>query len=357
MPDYFAEEFPGGYDEVGDTLPQVAPMPPERKEWFEKRYRNAMETGGMQAMYGQLEEDYGLPRGFMAQMALVESAGLPNAQSGSFKGLFQLGPKILKQFGIDESDAFDPVKNSWGGAMYAAENFQKLPQKLGREVRPWELYMAHQMGLSGYSNLARNANAKLSDLGVIGRNALNQKVRGITGDSTAGQFLNVFRSRYTDGWGDWAYQPDGGLGFDPTMYAGSWFDPNSGTGYYDGAGNFVWEPTPLPSVGVNNFGMGPQPGLEQAVYYDQPANTQPDMTYAAAPSFVDNYAAPSPYYVAPPAPSFADPNYAVGYASYPAGGGYSPSYYPSNNSGSPGGYGGGSISVQPIYPGQPGYDY
>jgi hypothetical protein len=113
-------------------------------------------------------------------------------------------------------------------------------------------------------------------------------------------------------------------------------------------------PPPPPA---QNFGMGPQPGLEQAVYYDQPANTQYNAAYAAAPSYVDNYAAPSPYYVAPPVPSFADPTYAVGYASYPSGGGYSNPYPTSNNSGSPGGYGGGSISVAPIYPGQAGYDY
>jgi hypothetical protein len=344
MPTYLSEELPNGLDERYDTRDAEAinaPMPPERKKWLEDRYRAAWHSGGAQAMYSEIENDYGLPKGWMAQMAFIESTGNPNAVSrgnGTFKGLFQLGPQVVKDYGV--KDVFDPVENALGAAQYAAYHMKHLPGKVGREVRPFELYMAHQQGMGGYSNLARNPNAKLKDLGTAGQYALNQKVRGITPDSTAGQFTAVFDDRFKRGWGEWAYNPDENIaGFDPTMYAGSWFDPASGTGYYDGAGNFVWEPTPPtppPSLGVNNFGLGPQPGLHEAVYPGQPANTQYDATYAAAPSFVDNYAAPSPYSVAPPVPSFLSPDYNVGYSSYPGG-----AYPTSNNSGSPGGGGGG----------------
>lgn len=227
MPTYYSDE---GFPYEGSApLPETAPLPPNRREEFLASYRALFgQGGGMEPLYSQLELDMGLPRGSMAQMAKIESGGDPNSNRDNdraYKGLFQLGPAVQKMYGV--TDPYDPVQNSFAGAQYAQRHLNLLPSKLGREPEPWEIYMAHQMGLGGITKLANNRGATLSSLGEIGSNALNQNVRGITGSSAAGDFLDVFKDRYNRGWGEWAYKPEGGLGWDPNTFTGSWYDPAS----------------------------------------------------------------------------------------------------------------------------------
>ena len=227
MPTYYSEEgFPY---EGSPPLPETALLPPNRRAEMLASYQNLFnQGGGMQPLYAQLEMDMGLPRGSMAQMAKIESGGDPNSnrdKSTEYKGLFQLGNAVQKLYGV--TDPYDPVQNSYAGAQYAQRHMNAMPSKLGRAPEPWEIYMAHQMGLGGITKLANNRGATLSSLGEIGSNALNQNVRGITGSSAAGDFLDVFKDRYERGWGEWAYKPEGGLGWDRDKFSGAWYDPTS----------------------------------------------------------------------------------------------------------------------------------
>lgn len=77
----------------------------------------------------------------------IESGGDPNARTGSYTGLLQMGPDERARYGGDSLQS--------GLAMLKNGAYQ-LEQHLGRPPTPAELYFAHQQGMGGF--VAQNAN-------------------------------------------------------------------------------------------------------------------------------------------------------------------------------------------------------
>lgn len=167
----------------------------------------AADTGGMQGGmdmppqqsggldFGGLEQQYGLPAGYLANVAQIESGGNPNAQNpnSSAGGMFQFIDSTAKQYGV--ADRFDPTQAANGAARLAADNAASLRKVLGREPTAGELYLAHQQGAGGASKLLSNPDALAS--AIVGSEAV--RLNGGTDNMTAGQFANKWVSKVGGG--------------------------------------------------------------------------------------------------------------------------------------------------------------
>ena len=211
--------------------------------------------GGMQPYYSALEQQYGLERGSLGQIAQVESGGRANAQQGSYQGLFQMGPAEQRAYGI--TNPFDPWQSARGGAAYGAYNLRQLPPD---NRGGFDMYMAHQQGAGGYGQLlGYSSDTYMGDISAARqRNAASQKLKGYDANTwTVGDFLGTYNTRYNtapDGtyWPDYGYRPpymtDGGyaLGFSP-------YRDYSGGGGYGGFGMFGLQGTGTGYVDNSTF--------------------------------------------------------------------------------------------------------
>jgi hypothetical protein len=86
---------------------------------------------------------------YMPKVIQVESSGNPNAKSpsGTYTGLFQMGPTERKKYGGDSAAA--------GTAMYA-DSVKNFEQKYGRDPTPTEMYLSNQQGPGGLANHLAN---------------------------------------------------------------------------------------------------------------------------------------------------------------------------------------------------------
>jgi hypothetical protein len=152
-------------------------------------------SGGLD--FGGLEQQYGLPAGYLANVAQIESGGDPNAQNpnSSAGGMFQFIDSTAKQYGV--TDRFDPTQAANGAARLAADNAASLRKVLGREPTAGELYLAHQQGAGGASKLLSNPNALAS--AIVGSEAV--RLNGGTDNMTAGEFANKWVSKVGGGQG------------------------------------------------------------------------------------------------------------------------------------------------------------
>lgn len=169
----------------------------------------AADTGGMQGGmsmppqksggldFGSLEQQYGLPAGYLSDVAQIESGGDPNAQNpnSSAGGMFQFTDGTAKQYGV--ADRFDPSQAASGAARLAADNAASLRKVLGREPTAGELYLAHQQGAGGASKLLSNPDALAS--AIVGSEAV--RLNGGTDNMTAGEFANKWVSKVGGGQG------------------------------------------------------------------------------------------------------------------------------------------------------------
>lgn len=100
--------------------------------------------------YTQAALDAGLPQNlasYMPRYVQIESGGNPNAQTGSYSGLLQMGPDEMRRYG----------GNGLGsGAKMYADNYKWFTQKFGRDPSPTELYMVAQQGQGGIANHLAN---------------------------------------------------------------------------------------------------------------------------------------------------------------------------------------------------------
>ena len=78
--------------------------------------------------------------GYMPRYVHIESGGNPNARTGSYTGVLQMGPDEIKKYGGNDINA--------GAKMYA-DKAQWFSQKYGRDPTPTELYMVNQQGQGG----------------------------------------------------------------------------------------------------------------------------------------------------------------------------------------------------------------
>src|SRR5262245_54346073 len=87
----------------------------------------------------------GLPENiarFIPRYIQIESGGDPNAATGSYRGLLQMGP--------DEARRYGGIGLEQGVKMYA-DNYNWFKQQYGRDPTPSELYMVAQQGRGGSS--------------------------------------------------------------------------------------------------------------------------------------------------------------------------------------------------------------
>jgi hypothetical protein len=154
---------------------------------------SGMGPGGID--FGAYEQKYGLPGGYLQRTGEIESNLNPNAKNpnSSASGLFQFIRSTAKQYGL--TNPFDPVASTDAASRLARDNAAYLRARLGREPTGAELYLAHQQGAGGAWRLLRDKNARAAD--VVGSSAV--RLNGGNSDMTAGEFANLWLSKYQGG--------------------------------------------------------------------------------------------------------------------------------------------------------------
>ena len=142
--------------------------------------------------FAAYERRYGLPQGYLARTAQIESSGDPRAQNpnSSAGGLFQFIDDTARAYGL--TDRFDPEQATDAAARLARDNANILRRSLGRDPTAAELYLAHQQGGGGASRLLSNANAPASSIVGDAAVRLNAGDRNMTGRQFADLWLNKF---------------------------------------------------------------------------------------------------------------------------------------------------------------------
>jgi hypothetical protein len=142
-------------------------------------------------LFAEKEAKYGLPQGYLARTAQIESNFNPNAKNpnSSATGLFQFINSTARQYGLDNPR--DPVAATAAAARLASDNKAHLQRVLGREPTAGELYLAHQQGAGGAAKLLSNPNASASS--VVGDAAARlNRGAGMTASAFANQWINKF---------------------------------------------------------------------------------------------------------------------------------------------------------------------
>lgn len=94
---------------------------------------------------------FGVSTSYLATTAQIESGTNPNAAGG---GLFQFRGAAMTDVGL--SNPLDPKASTFGAAQLAATNTAYLSNTLGRAPSDWEVYLAHQQGAAGATNILQN---------------------------------------------------------------------------------------------------------------------------------------------------------------------------------------------------------
>ena len=142
-------------------------------------------------LFAQKEQAYGLPSGYLARTAQIESNFNPNAKNpnSSATGLFQFINSTARQYGLDNPR--DPVASTAAAARLAADNRDFLARRLGREPTAGELYLAHQQGAGGAARLLANPDAPAS--AVVGDAAARlNRGAGLSARAFADQWTGKF---------------------------------------------------------------------------------------------------------------------------------------------------------------------
>jgi hypothetical protein len=99
---------------------------------------------------------YGISKEDLRAIAQMESGGDPNAVSKTgAAGTFQFTKGTAKQMGL--VDRFNEDQNIDAGARLYVQNRAALRKKLGREPSAYEIYIAHQQGAGGASQIIKAA--------------------------------------------------------------------------------------------------------------------------------------------------------------------------------------------------------
>lgn len=104
--------------------------------------------------FADAAEKYGISETYLRKIAMIESTGNSEAVKGSSRGLMQFQSAAASEVGL--RNPFDPVASIYAAAKLADRNNDYLSQKLGRPVKDWELYLAHQQGRYGAETLLQS---------------------------------------------------------------------------------------------------------------------------------------------------------------------------------------------------------
>lgn len=160
-------------------------------------------TGGWKGTplkFNGAEAESGLPSGYLAATAAVESGGNWNAvnkDSGAMGG-WQFMPKTAAGLGLSMQDAFDPAKSTKAMIEHTKQNQAYFEKTMGRSPEGRELYLMHQQGMGGGTKLLKNPNALAADVlnskNVDGMKAVLQN--GGRADMTAKEFTDMVLAKY-----------------------------------------------------------------------------------------------------------------------------------------------------------------
>lgn len=137
------------------------------------------------------------------RLVQIESTFDPNAQTGSYKGLTQLGPAEWAKYG-NGGDIFDPQANLDAGLQVWKAYGSDLSNRLGRGITPAENYLAHQQGPAGAAALLQNPDKNAVDAIAPyykNRDVAASAIKGNGGDpnGTAGQFAQMWANKFNQG--------------------------------------------------------------------------------------------------------------------------------------------------------------
>lgn len=162
----------------------------------DQEYDAAVASGDLNKLFALLERENGLPAGYLARTAKIESGGNPGAKNpnSSAEGLFQFINSTGRAYGLNSSaDKRDPVLASLAAAQLAGDNKAFLQDRLGIEPTAGQLYLAHQQGAGGAAKLLANPDAPAAS--VVGADAA--RLNGGAGQ-TAGQLASRWTSKFGD---------------------------------------------------------------------------------------------------------------------------------------------------------------
>ncbi len=142
-------------------------------------------------LYQDTEDKYGLPAGYMATTAGLESSHNPRAYNelSHAAGQFQFIPSTARQYGL--KNPFDPVASADAAGRLASDNAAAL-KAAGLPVTAGTLYLAHQQGVSGAIKLLTNPNVPAGQL-VPPRNIA---ANGGNPNAPAGAFVQHWAGRF-----------------------------------------------------------------------------------------------------------------------------------------------------------------
>jgi len=152
--------------------------------------------GGVEPIIRSTAERYGIPYNEFYRAAQIESSLNPSAknETSSAAGLFQQLDSNWSEWGKG-GDRYDPAQSADAAARFWRSNKNYLEGKLGRELRPGELYLAHQQGPGGALKLLSNPNAPASS--VVGAKAVS--LNGGNPNMTAAEFAGLWTKKAAGG--------------------------------------------------------------------------------------------------------------------------------------------------------------
>jgi hypothetical protein len=142
---------------------------------------------------------------YIPRFIQIESGGDPNARTGSYSGLLQMGPDEIAKYGGNGLEQ---------GTQLLRDRAQQLTTTLGREPTPTELYLAHQQGMGGvqahisnpdapaWQNMASTAEGRRKGEGwakqaIWGNvpDSIKAQYPGGVDSLTSRQFMDLWRSK------------------------------------------------------------------------------------------------------------------------------------------------------------------
>ena len=138
---------------VSLTQPQAQAAPPAQPAQPVTRFSSRVNDA-----INQAAEKNGVDPQLLGTFAQIESSGRAGAQTGSYKGLFQLSDNEFAKHG-GQGEIFDPYANADAAARKVASESAQFQQQYGRAPTALDLYMIHQQGAGGYAEHTANPDA------------------------------------------------------------------------------------------------------------------------------------------------------------------------------------------------------